>query len=197
MGRIYVALLGRQAGRQPDLEEVKARLARLTTLLGCAKLTRRHWQDVPTSKRSQPDSPSVEDLGSVSTTDTHLEEVPDFAILGRNRCQNENMSSTYISLYSHIVFATRDRAPMIGEDWRQDLHNYMGGTIKGLSAKPIIIGGVADHVHLLVGMTAQKTSRISFEKLRRPRTSGLQSDTICLAGKAAMLPSASAIANFR
>lgn len=41
---------------------------------------------------------------------------------------------------------------MIDETWRQDLHRYMAGVIKGLEAKPIIVNGVADHVHVLMGI---------------------------------------------
>lgn len=38
---------------------------------------------------------------------------------------------------------------MILDDWRQDLHNYIGGTINAMQCKTMIIGGVADHVHIL------------------------------------------------
>ena len=38
---------------------------------------------------------------------------------------------------------------MVGDGWRQDLHNYLGATLRALGAKPIVVGGVADHVHLL------------------------------------------------
>jgi hypothetical protein len=62
------------------------------------------------------------------------------------------MPSTYTSLYVHIVFATHRRAPLILEDWRQDLHNYIGGTINAMQCKTVIVGGVADHVHILVGL---------------------------------------------
>ncbi len=62
------------------------------------------------------------------------------------------MASTYLSLNVHIVFATKGRAPMIGGDWRSDLHSYIGGAARGLGATPLAVGGVADHVHLLVGL---------------------------------------------
>src|SRR5450759_2705745 len=38
--------------------------------------------------------------------------------------------------------------------WRARLHEYLGGTIVGLGGFPQGIGGVADHVHLLVGLKA-------------------------------------------
>lgn len=43
---------------------------------------------------------------------------------------------------------------MIAEAWRADLHAYMGGTIRGLGGIPLAIGGVADHVHAVVGLKA-------------------------------------------
>jgi putative transposase len=62
------------------------------------------------------------------------------------------MPSTHISLHSHLVFSTKGRLPLITTDWRARLHAYLGGIVKGLDATPIAIGGVADHVHLLVGL---------------------------------------------
>ena len=64
------------------------------------------------------------------------------------------MSSTYISLHIHIVFSTLNREPLLTAEWRSRLHDYLGGVVKGLGAFPEGIGGVEDHVHLLVGLKA-------------------------------------------
>ena len=64
------------------------------------------------------------------------------------------MGSTFLSLHYHIVFSTKNRAPLIGASWRSRLHEYLGGTIRGFGGQPEAIGGVADHVHLLVGLRA-------------------------------------------
>ena len=34
------------------------------------------------------------------------------------------------------------------------MHEYLGGTVRGLGGIPECVGGVADHVHLLVGLKA-------------------------------------------
>ena len=60
------------------------------------------------------------------------------------------MSSTYLSLHYHLVFGTKNRIPSIDKPWRSRLHDYMGGTVRGLDGFPEGIGGTADHVHLLV-----------------------------------------------
>jgi REP element-mobilizing transposase RayT len=64
------------------------------------------------------------------------------------------MPSTYLSLHYHLVFSTKERRPFIDDAWRDELHRYLGGTIKSLGGFPDIVGGVADHVHLLIGLNA-------------------------------------------
>ena len=64
------------------------------------------------------------------------------------------MPSTYLSLHYHLVFGTKQWEPCIAPPWRSRLHEYLGGTISGLGGSPQGIGGVADHVHLLVGLKA-------------------------------------------
>lgn len=62
--------------------------------------------------------------------------------------------STYLSLHYHLVFSTKRREPLIAEAWIARLHEYLGGTVKGLGGFPQGVGGIADHVHLLVGLKA-------------------------------------------
>jgi putative transposase len=64
------------------------------------------------------------------------------------------MASTYLSLHYHLVFATKNREAIIAPEWRFRLHEYLGGTISGLGGFSQGIGGMADHVHLLVGLKA-------------------------------------------
>jgi Transposase IS200 like len=62
------------------------------------------------------------------------------------------MPSTHSSLHIHIVFSTKERFPFIHPEWKRDLHAFLGGCLKRLDAFPQEIGGVADHVHLLIGI---------------------------------------------
>ena len=64
------------------------------------------------------------------------------------------MGSTFLSLHYHIVFSTKERRPFIRDSWRAKMHEYLGGTARGLGGIPESVGGVADHVHLLVGLRA-------------------------------------------
>ena len=62
--------------------------------------------------------------------------------------------STYLSLHYHLVFSTKHRQPIINSTWLLRLHEYLGGTVVGLGGVPEAVGGVIDHVHLLVGLKA-------------------------------------------
>jgi REP element-mobilizing transposase RayT len=64
------------------------------------------------------------------------------------------MPSTHTNLHVHITFSTKNRQPHITASWRSNLHAYAGGTIRGLGATALAVGGIADHIHLLIGMKA-------------------------------------------
>lgn len=50
----------------------------------------------------------------------------------------------------HTVFSTKERFPFLQEpNRRAETHAYLGGCANTLHCRPIAIGGVADHVHLL------------------------------------------------
>lgn len=77
------------------------------------------------------------------------------------------MSSTYLSLHYHLVFSTKNRDPFIALAWRARLHEYLGGTVAGLGGFPQGVGGVADHVHLLVGLKATHTLADFMRELKK------------------------------
>ena len=62
------------------------------------------------------------------------------------------MGSTFFSLHYHIVFSTKERLPLIKSDWRPRLHSYLGGIIRGMNGVSEVVGGVADHVHILASL---------------------------------------------
>ncbi|MEO6391090.1 MAG: transposase [Pyrinomonadaceae bacterium] len=70
------------------------------------------------------------------------------------------MPSAHISLTVHIIYSTKDRLPLIRTDWRDRLHGYLGGIVKGMNAVPLAISGVEDHVHALVGL--KSTHRLDY-----------------------------------
>lgn len=60
------------------------------------------------------------------------------------------MPHTYTNFLYHIVFSTKERFPFIKKESRERFYDYIGGTIRGLGGICLEIGGVEDHIHLLV-----------------------------------------------
>jgi REP element-mobilizing transposase RayT len=60
------------------------------------------------------------------------------------------MSDTYSSLHYHFVFGTKNRAPLLADAWRERLCQYIGGIVRSEGGVLERIGGMADHLHLLV-----------------------------------------------
>ena len=62
------------------------------------------------------------------------------------------MANTFSFLNIHCVFSTKERVPVLNAEIRERLWPYLGGIAKqnGLHAK--CVGGVADHVHLLLSL---------------------------------------------
>lgn len=60
------------------------------------------------------------------------------------------MPGTFTKLLVHIVFSTKDREPLISQEDGERLHAYLGGIVRGEGCYAIAVGGVCDHVHLLV-----------------------------------------------
>ena len=62
------------------------------------------------------------------------------------------MPGTFSNLTYHVVFSTSNRLPLIVADTAEPLHAYLGGVVKGVEGTPLAVGGMPDHVHLVVGI---------------------------------------------
>ncbi|GAB4055524.1 IS200/IS605 family transposase [Spirosoma litoris] len=62
------------------------------------------------------------------------------------------MAGTFSQVYIQVVFAVKGRENLISKIWRDDLHKYIAGIISGKEQKPIIVNGVADHIHAFIGL---------------------------------------------
>jgi len=84
--------------------------------------------------------------------------------------------STYLSLRNHLIFATKDRAPVIAAKWRAELHRYLGGIVKSLDGNANKVGGTDDHVHLLVELKATHTLSNFMRELKRASSIWVHTD---------------------
>ncbi len=62
------------------------------------------------------------------------------------------MANTFACLTFHVIWSTKNRLPFIKPEIRDRLYAYIGGVIKKENGKLICIGGIEDHVHLLISL---------------------------------------------
>ena len=61
-------------------------------------------------------------------------------------------SMSYISSYFHCVFSTKERRPLITPALCERLWPFLGGIARQNKMKAVEIGGVEDHVHILLSL---------------------------------------------
>src|SRR6201996_6355654 len=62
------------------------------------------------------------------------------------------MPSSYVTHHIHIVFSTKARAPVMSSELQPKLWSYMAGIATHHGFRALVIGGLADHVHVLIDL---------------------------------------------
>jgi len=69
---------------------------------------------------------------------------------------------SFVKIWVHLVFATKNREPLLSKNFRYDLHNHI---IQNCKEKDIFlqtINGYTDHIHCLISLGKDQTiSKIS------------------------------------
>jgi putative transposase len=90
------------------------------------------------------------------------------------------MAQSLALVLVHIIFSTKNRSPFLqSTEVRSQAHAYLTGTLRALDCIPLEVGGVADHVHILCGLSRKislavlvknlKTSSSKIRKRQSPR----------------------------
>jgi len=78
------------------------------------------------------------------------------------------MSQSLSSVFLHIVFSTKERFPFLSdEDVRRQVHAFLEGIAKKLNCPPLLIGGVSDHVHILIQLGRSVSQADLVKELKR------------------------------
>jgi len=62
------------------------------------------------------------------------------------------MPGTFSQIYIQIVFAVKERQNLIKPSFEDELYKYIAGIITAKEQKSLAVNGMADHVHVLVGL---------------------------------------------
>lgn len=77
------------------------------------------------------------------------------------------MAQSLANILIHIIFSTKMRQPLILPDVNQELYSYMIGIARAHESKVHEIGGIEDHVHLLVSLPRTITLSKLVEEIKK------------------------------
>jgi len=64
------------------------------------------------------------------------------------------MPQSLAKILVHVIFSTKHRYPFLADKHiRHEMHAYLGGVCKAFGCPVLIVGGVADHVHILCSLS--------------------------------------------
>lgn len=71
------------------------------------------------------------------------------------------MANTFTQLHIQLIFAVQNRTSLIDKFWKDRLYAYLTGIIQNNGHKLLIINGMPDHIHILIGFrTTQSLSEL-------------------------------------
>ena len=78
------------------------------------------------------------------------------------------MPQSLAKVYVHIVFSTKNRKPFLHDrPLRLEMHAYLVGACNGQDSPSILVGGVADHVHILCRLSRTRTLAELVREIKR------------------------------
>jgi putative transposase len=81
------------------------------------------------------------------------------------------------NLLTHLIFSTKNRDPLlVGDDLRQRTHAYLAVVLKDIQCPALIVGGVADHVHILCQLAKTQSVSDIMEHLKASSSKWLQTE---------------------
>lgn len=77
------------------------------------------------------------------------------------------MAQSLSHVYVHITFSTKDRLPLIDNEIKPRLIEYLGGVCKELDCTPLQVGGTNNHVHILCMLSKKITQKKLLEEVKK------------------------------
>jgi putative transposase len=76
------------------------------------------------------------------------------------------MSHAYIANFAHCIFSTKDRRNLIPLELQPRLYAYLIGIARNLQIQLIAVGGMPNHIHLLIAVRPTMGLAVAIQKLK-------------------------------
>jgi putative transposase len=85
----------------------------------------------------------------------------------------------FTQMYLHLVFAVNFREALLTKNIRYRVFEYMSGIVTNLKHKSIIVNGVSDHVHILLGLHPTVSVSDTVHELKRSSSIFISDEKLC------------------
>ncbi len=76
------------------------------------------------------------------------------------------MENSYISLYIHAVFRTKNDEPFLNAEITEKLYPYFGGVARDEQMRLLAVGGMPNHIHMLLSFPATISASRAMQVLK-------------------------------
>ncbi len=77
------------------------------------------------------------------------------------------MANTYTQIHLQFVFAVQNRRSLLQTRWKDQLYKYITGIAQNHGHKMIIINGMPDHLHIVIGMRPTQSISELLQMIKR------------------------------
>jgi len=86
---------------------------------------------------------------------------------------------TYTQLYIQLVIAVNNRDALLLKEIRPRVFEYISGIITELKHKSIIVNGVSDHIHILLGLNGNVSISDTVHAIKRGSSLFINKEKLC------------------
>jgi len=87
------------------------------------------------------------------------------------------MAQSHSFLLVHLVFSTKNRAPVLNNEIRPALHAYLATVARNAGCECYRVGGIADHVHLAIRLSRTISVATLVEELKTSSSKWLKTQS--------------------
>lgn len=89
------------------------------------------------------------------------------------------MANSYTQIHIQFVFAVKYRAALIGNDWKEKLHQYITGIFQENKHKMLQINSMPDHIHIFIGMRPHQSVSSLIQNVKTESSKWIKAQDFC------------------
>ena len=89
------------------------------------------------------------------------------------------MANSYTQVHIQFVFAVKYRKALIGNEWKERLHQYMTGIFQQNKHKMLQINSMPDHIHIFIGMRPHQSMSSLMQLVKTESCKWIKAQKLC------------------